>query len=226
MPAILERFSLKNKLVVVLGADGRIGQIAMRTVKELDGTAIGLDLPDCDITSLASLYQHNQRIAEMSAGGANAVINCTVGNQTPTWPPNAGFAGDLAIGLTGAANALEAFTIKPGGSHTLIGSDLSFKAPDPQRYPQGSLKPASYSAIKAGLLGLTRYYAVYLAKNHVRVNLFAPAHLESGQLIPDSPIPRTCQPIEIATAIAFLVSDASSYMTGAELRCDGGASIW
>ena len=223
MPGLLDRFSLKGKLVVILGADGAIGQIAMRVVKDLDGTAIGLDLPDCDITDIANLYRHNQRINGFSP--IHAVINATVGNQAPTLPPHAGFAHDLAIGLTGAVNALEAFKIAPNGTHILIGSDLSYKAPDPARYPQGA-KPASYSVVKAGLLGLTRYYAVLAAKSGVRVNLLAPAHLESGQLPPNSPMGRTCTADEIAPAIAYLVSDASSYMTGAELRLDGGSTIW
>jgi NAD(P)-dependent dehydrogenase (short-subunit alcohol dehydrogenase family) len=222
--SVLDAFSLTGKTIVVFGAGGRIGQIAVAVVRDLNGTAIALDLPDCDVTNLANLQNHYQRINAI-AHGIDGTINCTVGNQKPVDNPADGFARDIAIGLVGAVNVLETFHVKPSGSHILIGSDLTFLAPDPSRYAP-THKPASYSVVKSGLLGLTRYYAVVLAKTQVRVNLLCPAHLENGQPAPYSPLHRTCQPSEIAPAIAYLVSDASSYMTGTELRVDGGATAW
>jgi NAD(P)-dependent dehydrogenase (short-subunit alcohol dehydrogenase family) len=221
---ILDQFDLTQKTIVVLGADGRLGSLALAVVRELNGTAIALDLPDCDITDIASLYRWNGKI-HAEHGHIHGTINAAVGNQDPTFPPSAGFGTDLAIGLQGAANVLEAFALAPGGSHVLIGSDLSHKAPDPQRYPHG-YKPVAYAVVKAGLIGLVRYYAVLWAASQVRVNLLSPAHIESGQQTPDLPLKRTCQPHEIAPAIAFLISNASSYMTGAELRIDGGSTAW
>jgi NAD(P)-dependent dehydrogenase (short-subunit alcohol dehydrogenase family) len=222
--SILDKFSLANRTIVVLGADGRIGRLAMATIRDLDGLAIGLDLPDCDITDLASLYRWNGKI-HAEHGHLHGVINATVGNQDATVPAHAGFGHDIQIGLTGAINALEAFTLQPGSAHILIGSDLTYKAPNPDRYAP-AFKPAAYSAVKAGLLGLTRYYAIHLASAGIRVNLLAPAHIESGQPKPDTPIGRTMQPSELAPAIAFLISDASSYMTGTSLIIDGGSTAW
>jgi NAD(P)-dependent dehydrogenase (short-subunit alcohol dehydrogenase family) len=221
---VLDQFTLTGKIIVIFGHLGRIGQIAVATVRELNGTAIGLDLPDCDICDITELQRHYSRINAISHG-IDGTINCTVGNQKPVDNPADHFANDIAIGLHGAVNVLETFHVKKGGTHILIGSDLTFKAPNPNRYAPAS-KPASYSVVKSGLLGLTRYYAAHLAKTGVRVNLLCPAHLENGQPQPSSPLARTCQPHELAPAIAFLISNASSYMTGAELRIDGGSTAW
>ena len=94
-------------------------------------------------------------------------------------------------------------------------------------------KPVSYSVSKFGLLGLTKYLATYWADQNIRVNALSPAGVYVNQdedfvdkitsLIPMS---RMASPDEYKGAVIFLCSDASKYMTGANLIIDGGRSIW
>jgi len=121
-----------------------------------------------------------------------------------------------------------------------IASDLAVIAPDQRIYRQPTLpeeqqpvKPVSYSVLKAGLLGLTRYLATYWADKGVRVNAISPGGVYAGQdagfvqrLSNLIPLERMAHADEYNAAIIFLVSDASSYMTGANLIVDGGRTCW
>ncbi|EKF59373.1 short chain dehydrogenase [Agrobacterium albertimagni AOL15] len=93
--------------------------------------------------------------------------------------------------------------------------------------------PAVYSASKAGVDGLTKYLATYWGKDGVRVNSLTPGGVESGQNKEFSrrysarvPLGRMAAPSDIANALAYLASDASSYVTGHNLIVDGGLTAW
>ena len=100
----------------------------------------------------------------------------------------------------------------------------------PQQQP---VKPITYSVVKTGLLGLTRYLATYWADRNVRVNALSPGGVYTDQpeefvqrLTNLIPMGRMARPDEYEAAVVFLVSDASSYMTGANLVMDGGRTAW
>ena len=113
-------------------------------------------------------------------------------------------------------------------------------APDQRIYRQPGLsderqpvKPVTYSVVKAGLIGLTRYLATYWADSGVRVNAISPGGMYAGQddefvqrLTNLIPMGRMANHDEYKAAIVFLISDASSYMTGANLIVDGGRTTW
>jgi NAD(P)-dependent dehydrogenase (short-subunit alcohol dehydrogenase family) len=89
--------------------------------------------------------------------------------------------------------------------------------------------PAAYSAIKGGLINLTRYMASYFGPNNVRVNCISPGGIFDNQ--PEIfvrnyeskvPLGRMGKPEEIAPSAVFLLSDESSYITGHNLVVDGG----
>jgi NAD(P)-dependent dehydrogenase (short-subunit alcohol dehydrogenase family) len=113
-------------------------------------------------------------------------------------------------------------------------------APDQRLYRQDGLpdheqpvKPVTYSVVKHGLIGLTKYLATYWSEDNVRCNALSPGGVEAQQdedflsrintLIP---MGRMARVDEYRGAIAFLCSDASSYMNGANLVVDGGRTAW
>jgi len=151
---------------------------------------------------------------------------------------------DLAVGLTGAflcSRVMGAEMARRGKGVILnVASDLAVIAPDQRVYKQVGtpddeqpVKPVTYSVVKTALIGLTRYLATYWADSGVRVNSISPGGVFNNQ--PEEfvkqvseriPLGRMAQPDEYRGAVLFLCSDASSYMTGANLVVDGGRSCW
>jgi NAD(P)-dependent dehydrogenase (short-subunit alcohol dehydrogenase family) len=151
---------------------------------------------------------------------------------------------DIRVGLTGAFLCSRVFgseMAKRGKGVILnIASDLAVIAPDQRLYRQPGLpedeqpvKPVTYSVVKTGLIGLTRYLATYWATSGVRVNAISPGGVFNNQpeaflaeLHQRIPLARMAHADEYQGAILFLCSDASSYMTGANLVVDGGRTCW
>ena len=127
-----------------------------------------------------------------------------------------------------------------GGVIVNVASDLGVIAPDQRLYrvegvPENSqpVKPVSYSVVKHGLVGLTKYVSTYWASHGIRCNTLSPGGIYVDQpanfvdrLSNLIPLGRMARRDEYRGAIAFLCSDASSYMNGANLIVDGGRSIW
>ena len=120
-----------------------------------------------------------------------------------------------------------------GGVILNISSDLGLISPDQRLYKNNFKKPATYSVIKHGIIGLTKYLATYWGKEGLRVNCLCPGGVYDNQdktfvnkiekLIP---IGRMANASEYKGAIQFMISNASSYMNGATLVIDGGRTIW
>lgn len=151
----------------------------------------------------------------------------------------------LAVGLTGAFLCTQVFGTAMarsgrGGVILNIASDLSVIAPDQRLYSRAgedrleqSVKPVTYSVIKTGLVGFTRYLATYWADCGVRANSLSPGGIYNGQgeefvrrLSSLIPLGRMARRDEYRSAVQFLCSDASSYLNGQNIVMDGGRSIW
>ena len=151
----------------------------------------------------------------------------------------------VGIGLTGAFLCSQVFGTAmasdgKGGVILNIASDLSVFSPDQRLYRKEGLpdemqpvKPVTYSVIKAGLVGLTRYLSTYWADKGVRCNALSPGGVFNGQsdefmqrLTSLIPLGRMASKDEYRAAVQFLCSDASSYMNGQNVVMDGGRSAW
>lgn len=151
---------------------------------------------------------------------------------------------DIAVGLTGAYLCAQVFgevmARQEDGIILNISSDLGIIAPDQRIYRKEGLKeeeqivkPVTYSVIKHGLIGLTKYLATYYAEKGVRSNTLCPAGVYNGQnneflekvssLIP---IGRLANSDEYKCTVLYMISDASSYMTGSTVVVDGGRTCW
>ena len=151
----------------------------------------------------------------------------------------------VAVGLTGAflcSQVFGTFMAKDGKGGVIlnIASDLSVFSPDQRLYRKEGLaddmqpvKPVTYSVIKAGLVGLTRYLATYWADKGIRCNALSPGGVYNGQgeefvqcLTSLIPMGRMASKDEYRAAVQFLCSDASAYMNGQNIVMDGGRSVW
>jgi NAD(P)-dependent dehydrogenase (short-subunit alcohol dehydrogenase family) len=151
----------------------------------------------------------------------------------------------IAVGLKGAFICSQIFGTNmskngKGGVILNISSDLSVFSPDQRIYRKAGLseetqpvKPVTYSIIKAGLIGLTRYLATYWLDKNIRCNALSPGGIYKDQndefvkrLNSLIPLGRMASIDEYRATVQYLCSDASNYMNGQNIIVDGGRSAW
>ena len=151
----------------------------------------------------------------------------------------------ISVGLTGSFLCCQIFgsemaKLNKPASIVNIASDLSVIAPDQRLYKKDNVnefnqpvKPVTYSVIKSGLIGLTKYISTYWIGSQIRCNALSPGGIYTNQpeefvtkLSSLIPLGRMARKDEYRSAIQFLCSDASSYMNGHNLVIDGGRSVW
>ena len=248
--------SHKGKLVIITGCNGQIGRELCKQYADVGAKVIGIDIyekqsPDLNLknfTYFISDIRQSTTIEKcfeeikLRFGSIDILIN------------NAGVATfdhyinrsedqlDLMmdVNLKGTFNCIRAFIIHSAlesrdRSIVNIGSIYGVVSPDFRIYSEGDRRsPEMYGATKAGVLQMTKYFAVDLAKSGIRVNSISPGGVfnpESPQdsefvrkYIERSPIGRMASESEIASAVIFLTSSLASYITGQNLLVDGGYS--
>ena len=232
-------------------SDDRLAAAVAKLDKDNPGHVAGFV---CDITSPESLRTTLDAVLARF-GGVQILLNNAAndpkvggGGLESTGRlehfPLASWNADVAVGLTGAFLCTQVFGthMARSGCGTIlnIASDLGLIGPDQRIYRQQGLseemqpaKPVTYSVVKSGLIGLTRYTATYWAKSGIRCNALCPGGVYVNQenafverLTNLIPMGRMATADEYAAAIVFLVSDASSYMTGAIIPMEGGRTAW
>ena len=143
----------------------------------------------------------------------------------------------MAVSLIGSENLIKIFSKemikKKRGNIINIGSDLSVIAPDQSIYKHlNYVKPSSYSIIKHGMVGLTKYYSALFGKYNIRCNCLSPGGVFNNQekkfvsnLKKKIPLKRMATKYDCIGSVQYLCSDASSYLTGQNIIVDGGRSI-
>ena len=199
-----------------------------------------------DVTDRASLDGVLERVL-----AKHEVPSVLVNNAGIDQPPDAAartyrvedvplqdFRGTLDVNLAGTFNAMQVFgaPMRDAGRGSIvnIGSLYASIAPDPALYDHVEadppfLKPAAYGASKAGVVSITRYFARLWGPHGVRVNALSPGGVAGGQddefvrkYTARVPLGRMADTSDLAAPLVFLASDASRYVTGHELRVDGG----
>jgi NAD(P)-dependent dehydrogenase (short-subunit alcohol dehydrogenase family) len=125
-----------------------------------------------------------------------------------------------------------------GASIVNVSSMYAHVSPDPRIYgASGRNNPPPYGAAKAGLLQLTRYLAAHLGPDGIRCNSVSPGPFPPpalpttdpsfhAELCAKTPLGRIGKAVEVGGPVVFLLSGASSYVTGADLAVDGGWTAW
>lgn len=149
---------------------------------------------------------------------------------------------EVDVGIYGSLNCIKVFgkhfSENKNGSIINVSSDLGIIAPNQEIYNDNKnnikhVKPVSYSIVKSGIIGLTKYTSTYWAKNNVRSNAIAPGGVYENQdkqfvkkISKLIPLGRMAEPNELMGTIGFLLSDESSYITGQVISIDGGRTVW
>jgi NAD(P)-dependent dehydrogenase (short-subunit alcohol dehydrogenase family) len=208
-----------------------------------------LDLIPTDVTSRDDLTAAAARIEER--WDVPHVLLNNAGVDAPPRPVEGSLLEDISadtfrfvleVNVMGAFQAMQVFGARMAaegrGSIVNIGSLYASVSPDPRMYDHVPmdppfLKPPAYGASKAGLHNLTRYFATHLAGRGVRVNTLSPGGIAGGQdaefvtkFSSRVPLGRLGRPEELVPPLIFLASDASSYVTGINLKVDGGFTAW
>jgi NAD(P)-dependent dehydrogenase (short-subunit alcohol dehydrogenase family) len=207
----------------------------------------------CDITSAASveslLAAVRGRFGRVDILVNNAANNPKVEGSGKDFSrlehfPLEQWESDIAVGLTGAFLCAKiigtALAEQRHGVIVNISSEYGMLAPDQRLYhvkgvaaAEQPVKPVSYTVVKAGLHSLTLYLSTYWATSGVRVNTITLGGVENGQpaaflerAASRIPMNRMARPNEFQGALVYLCSEASSFVTGANLVVDGGKSVW
>jgi NAD(P)-dependent dehydrogenase (short-subunit alcohol dehydrogenase family) len=235
MPAESAR-PLQGEVALVTGARGRLGPVWTAALEAAGAQVVGVDVHDADVRDRSSLQALRDRLPT-----APTIL---VNNAGIDQPPDAGalavldhaeFLRVLDVNLAGAFNATlvfgEAMVAAGGGAIVNIGSLYASIAPEPGFYDHmdGFLKPPAYGASKAGLVQLTKYFARLWGPNGVRVNALSPGGVRGDQdpeflrkYCARVPLGRMAEAEDLGGPLVFLASGAARYLTGHDLRVDGG----
>lgn len=259
--SFLDRFYLKNQVVLITGAGGQLGAQFGKTLGQagakvliadvdlskgkalvnqlkamgIDAHAIRLDVanPQSVKKAFALIAKRYNRLDVLVNAAAIAVFSPfekrSYKDFMRVMEVNVG-----GVFLCSQAAARLMRRAKTGGRIINIGSIYGVVSSDPKIYVDCERRNSEvYSASKAAVLMLTRYLAVHLAPDHIRVNAISPGGVYrdhqkafTENYSKRTPLGRMAREDELNHALLYLASEASSYVTGHNLMIDGGLSAW
>lgn len=254
MNDIQNLYSLNDKTILVTGGARGIGGAVCRVVHALGGHVVIADLLEEEGQALAKELGEAARFRRLDVtdeeswadsvrcavewrGKLDALINCAgiaITHALDDFPKD-DFQKVLNVNLLGPFLGMK--TVAPVMRRQGQGSIVNVASIDGT---QGANSMAAYASSKWGVRGLSRVGAMELGAAGIRVNTVCPGPVNTPMLNPQSrpiadiekthpymtkmPLKRIGDPMELATACAFLASDASSFVTGTDLIVDGGAT--
>jgi len=221
-------FSVKDKVIIVTGSNGGNGSAIVDGLEKLGAVVLGYDLPYWDVTNNLHLY-HLVNNALNHSGKIDGLINCagiTRGNDIFEYTDK-DWEDTYKVNLKAPfklSKEVAKHMKENGGSIiniTSLNSELGFPN-----------NPA-YVAMKGGLKQLTKSLAVDLGKYNIRVNNVGPGYIKTNmtkqgwknnrkQIEDRTILGRWGEPEDLVGTIVFLLSSASSYITGQDIYVDGG----
>jgi NAD(P)-dependent dehydrogenase (short-subunit alcohol dehydrogenase family) len=198
----------------------------------------------CDISNeqeVKKLFNHVNKNFFVNILVNNAAIDAIPSNfdKNTKYPEISQWDKEMNVGLKGAYIMIKYFGElmykRNNGSIINIGSDLSVIAPNQKIYAgvyKNYFKPVTYSVLKHGLLGMTKYFASAYADKKVRVNMLSPGPVKNKQkkklidnLLDLIPAKRLANPEDIAETLLFLSGKKSQYINGQNILVDGGRTV-
>lgn len=258
----LQIFSLKGKVAVITGGCGHLGRAMTQALlgagatvyvtgtnfdkfQEVFGSDTPLHFVPINIMQSESIRQAFNTIAQQ-AGAIDILVNnaaqyAGIGKKSEDLTDD-----DWAQCIDGIAGStykcireVLPFMEQKGGSIVNIASMYGIVSPYMAVYKEpceASLIPVSYSAGKASVIQMTRYFGAYLIERNIRVNAISPGPFPSQKvqenkvfverLTEKNPSHRLGNPEDLSGALLFLASDASKYVVGQNIQVDGGWTIW
>jgi len=249
-------FNLSGKVVLITGATGQLGRKICESFLSLGCKVIGLDLKT-NINKVDSVEYHDVNISIRSEV-ENVITNIfekyeridiLINNAgVSTFEPfekrdEEKFDWVMDVNLKGTFWCHQAYinefdrTKAERGVIINIASFYGVVSPDFRMYSDGDRKNSEvYGATKAGVIQMTKYFAVHLADRNIRVNAISPGGIFNS-VFPQAeefvknysyrcPMKRMANVEEMIGGIVYLSSDAASYTTGQNLVIDGGMSSW
>ena len=249
-----ELFALSGKVIVITGGMGHLGGAISEGLSDFGAHVVVLGrrnlnllLPnieyiECDVQNESTFQSVIDDVA-MRYGKIDGLVNNANSSNRERWEEldsekwRAGFEGTLTHVFSCSKIVAQHMTKNGRGVIVNNASIFGLLAPDANMYPEGISGPsAHHAAAKAGVIQLTKFLAAELAKDGIRVNVVTPGWFPQkrgperldfmANVNQRVPMGRIGQPCEIVGAFIFLLSEASSYITGQNLIVDGGYSIW
>lgn len=257
---ILSKFSLAGKVAVITGGYGHLGKYMSEGLSEAgahvvvagksrdkfrktfpDTKDLKISFEKTDISSTVSIKTAFKKITK-DHGRIDILVNNAFYSEGDS--PESMTDDEWNRGINGALNSvfrcireIIPHMKKSAGNIINVSSMYGMVSPDFRvynDYPE-FFSPPNYGAAKAGVIQLTRYYAVYLAGYGIRVNCVSPGAFPSPIVQKEKkftealsrkiPLGRVGNPEELKGIMVFLASDASSYVTGQNFIVDGGWTV-